>query len=69
MAGLRDGVIRRGSSWSYVIRVTDAKGASRPRWVGGFPTEQAAKQARDTARVAAAVVSTLIARKSLSSGI
>lgn len=54
MAGLRDGVIRRGSSWSYVIRVTGANGASRPRWVGGFPTEQAAKQARDAARVAAA---------------
>ena len=54
MGALRDGVIRRGATWSYVIRVTDSNGASRPRWVGGFPTEQAAKNARDDARVAAA---------------
>ncbi|MDQ2755535.1 MAG: tyrosine-type recombinase/integrase [Actinomycetota bacterium] len=53
MAALKDGVIRRGKSWSYVIRVTDASGASRPRWVGGFPSEDAAKAARDAARVAA----------------
>jgi integrase len=53
MAGLRDGVIRRGTTWSYVIRVTDARGVSHPRWVGGFPTEQAAKKARDAARVSA----------------
>lgn len=53
MAQLRDGVIRRGNSWSYVIRVTDARGVSKPRWVGGFPTEREAKQARDAARVAA----------------
>ena len=50
---LRDGVMRRGRTWSYVIRVTDPSGASRPRWVGGFPTEQAAKAARDEARVVA----------------
>lgn len=51
--GLRDGVIKRGKSWSYVIRVTNAEGVSRPRWVGGFPSEEAAKAARDEARVAA----------------
>jgi integrase len=50
---LRDGVIKRGHSWSYVIRVTDAAGISKPRWVGGFATEASAKAARDTARVAA----------------
>lgn len=50
---LRDGVIRRGNTWSYVIRVTDSQGVSKPRWVGGFPTEGAAKAARDKARVAA----------------
>ncbi len=50
---LRDGVIRRGSTWSYVIRVTDSTGASKPRWVGGFSSESAAKAARDKARVAA----------------
>ena len=50
---LRNGVIRRGNSWSYVIRVTDSAGVSKPRWVGGFPTEAAAKRARDEARIAA----------------
>jgi integrase len=53
MPVLRDGVIRRGGSWSFVIRVTDAAGVSKPRWVGGFRTEADAKAARDAARVAA----------------
>ena len=53
MSSLRDGVIRRGKSWSYVIRVTDSRGVSKPKWVGGFPTEAAAKEARDAARIAA----------------
>ena len=50
---LRNGVMRRGSTWSYVIRVTDNSGVSKPRWVGGFSTEAAAKRARDEARIAA----------------
>lgn len=50
---LRNGVIRRGTTWSYVIRVTDGRGVSKPRWVGGFPSEAAAKRARDEARIAA----------------
>jgi integrase len=54
MPRLRDGVIKRGGSWSYVIRVPDvATGVSKPRWVGGFDTEEAAKAARDEARVRA----------------
>ena len=54
MPKLRDGVIKRGGSWSYVIRVPDpATGVSRPKWVGGFDTEEAAKAARDEARVRA----------------
>lgn len=53
MAKLRDGVIRRGETWSYVIRVTDASGVSKPRWVGGFASEDEAKAARDEARVSA----------------
>ena len=54
MSKLRDGVIKRGSSWSYVIRVADpATGVSKPRWVGGFKTEEEAKSARDEARVRA----------------
>lgn len=51
---LRDGVMRRGNTWSYVIRVKDAStGISKPRWVGGFASEEAAKAARDEARVKA----------------
>lgn len=50
---VRDGVVRRGSTWSYVIRVKDASGISKPKWVGGFETEDDAKAARDQARVAA----------------
>ena len=47
MATLRDGVMKRGTTWSYVIRVTDpATGKSKPKWAGGFPTEQEAKAAR-----------------------
>jgi integrase len=46
--------MKRGSTWSYVIRVKDPEtGVSRPRWVGGFATEEAAKAARDEARVKA----------------
>ncbi|MEU9832278.1 tyrosine-type recombinase/integrase [Streptosporangium sp. NPDC048047] len=49
---LRDGVMKRGSTWSYVIRVKDPEtGESKPRWVGGFATEDDAKAARDEARV------------------
>ena len=51
---LRDGVMKRGSTWSYVIRVKDPEtGVSKPRWVSGFTTEQDAKAARDEARVKA----------------
>ncbi|MEW9532430.1 tyrosine-type recombinase/integrase [Microbispora sp. NPDC049125] len=49
---LRDGVMKRGSTWSYVIRVKDPEiGESKPKWVGGFATEDEAKAARDEARV------------------
>ena len=51
---LRDGVMKRGATWSYVIRVKDPEtGISKPRWVGGFATEEDAKAARDEARVKA----------------
>ncbi|MFC4533059.1 Arm DNA-binding domain-containing protein [Sphaerisporangium dianthi] len=53
-AKLRDGVMKRGKTWSYVIRVTDPEtGVSKPKWVGGFATEDEAKAARDEARVKA----------------
>src|SRR5262249_7580171 len=48
------GVMKRGTTWSYVMRVKDpGTGISKPRWVGGFATEQDAKAARDQARVSA----------------
>ena len=51
MPKLKDGLVKRGSTWSYVIRVPDpTTGRSRPLWVGGYPTESAAKIARDEAR-------------------
>lgn len=51
---LRDGLVKRGGTWSYVIRVHDPEsGVSRPRWVGGFRTEAEAKAAPDQARVSA----------------
>ena len=54
MPRLRDGVIKRGGSWSYVIRVQDpATGVTKPKWVGGFESEADAKAARDEARVRA----------------
>jgi integrase len=54
MSKLRQGVVKRGSTWSYVVRITDPNtGRSRPKWVGGFATEDEAKAARDEARVAA----------------
>jgi integrase len=54
MGTLRDGLMKRGNTWSFVIRVTDERtGVSKPKWAGGFATEAAAKEARDSARVAA----------------
>lgn len=54
MAELKDGLMKRGTKWYYVIRVKDpATGKSKPKWVGGFDLEEDAKEARDEARVAA----------------
>ena len=54
MGKLKDGVMKRGKTWSYVIRVIDPDtGLSKPKWVGGFATEDEAKEARDDARRAA----------------
>lgn len=48
---MRDGIIQRGKTWSYVVRERDPQsGKTKPRWVGGFPTRKAAKEARDGAR-------------------
>lgn len=48
---MKDGLMKRGETWSYVIRVPDpATGRTKPKWVGGFPTWKKAKEARDAAR-------------------
>ncbi|GEP34324.1 site-specific integrase [Nocardioides szechwanensis] len=48
---MKDGVIQRGKTFSYVIyEPNTATGKKRQRWVGGFPTRRAAKEARDAAR-------------------
>jgi len=52
---IKNGLVRRGKSWSYVLRVPDEiTGKTKPKWVGGFSTEKEAKLARDRARVALA---------------
>ncbi|MDN5893282.1 MAG: site-specific integrase [Nocardioides sp.] len=54
MGRQKDGVIKRGTKWSYVVRVPDpSTGKSKQVWVGGFANEQEAKEARDQARVEA----------------
>lgn len=52
---VKNGIVFTGRSWSYVLRVPDSStGKTKPKWVGGFTSEKAAKLARDTARVALA---------------
>lgn len=49
---MKNGIIKRGSTYSYVIRVPDlATGKTKAKWVGGFKTESEAKRERDKARV------------------
>lgn len=43
---MRSGVIKRGDTWTYVLRVADGTGAYKQKWVGGFSTEKEAKLAR-----------------------
>jgi integrase len=50
---MRNGVVRRGSTWSFVVRERDPEtGKTKPRWVGGFRTRKDAEKARDGARAA-----------------
>jgi integrase len=51
---MKDGIVKRGSTWSYVVRVRDAAtGKKHAQWKGGFATQDDAKAARDDARVEA----------------
>lgn len=48
---MRNGIIKRGSTYSYVVRERDPKtGKTKPRWIGGFRTRKDAERARDAAR-------------------
>lgn len=48
---MKNGVIRRGSTWWVVIREADpATGKTKPVWTGGFETEALAKAFRDERR-------------------
>lgn len=48
---MKDGIIKRGATYSYVVRERDPEtGKTKPRWVGGFRTVSDAKKARDKAR-------------------
>jgi len=62
---MKDGLIKRGSTWSYVVRVKDpATGKTRPEWHGGYRTRELARQARDDAR-SASNKGTYVPRKDL----
>jgi integrase len=48
---MRNGIVKRGSTWSYVVRERDPQtGKTRPRWVGGCKTRKEAEGKRDAAR-------------------
>ena len=50
----KDGIAKRGSSYSYIIRVKDPEtGISKQKWISGFATKEEAKSARDKARTEA----------------
>lgn len=52
---MRDGLVKRGATWSYVVRVPDpATGKTKPQWKGGFATKKEAKEARAKAMAAVA---------------
>jgi integrase len=49
---VKDGIAFTGKSWSYVLRIPDpVTGRTKPKWVGGFDSEESALLARDEARV------------------
>lgn len=51
MAAMKDGLIKRGDTWSYVLRIPDpTTGKTKPKWTGGYRTRAEAKAARDEAR-------------------
>ena len=40
----KDGIAKRGSSYSYIVRVKDPEtGISKQKWISGFATKEEAK--------------------------
>jgi integrase len=47
----KDGIAKRGSTYSYIVRVTDPEtGKKKQKWISGFATKAEAVSARDKAR-------------------
>lgn len=47
----KDGIAKRGSNYSYIVRVTDPEtGKKKQKWISGFATKAEAVSARDKAR-------------------
>jgi len=50
---VKDGLVKRGSTWSYIVRVRDPNtGKMKDQWKGGFATQTEARTARNDARSA-----------------
>src|SRR5690606_23934881 len=48
---MKDGLVKRGSTWAYVVSEVDATtGRKKPTWHGGYATQEDARVARDDAR-------------------
>lgn len=53
MTQVKDGLVKRGATWSYIVRVRDPQtGKMKDQWKGGFQTQKEAKAARNDARSA-----------------
>ena len=51
---MRDGLVKRGSRWAYVVSEVDGTtGKKKPVWHGGYASREDAKAARDDARAKA----------------
>lgn len=68
MSKMKNGVVQRGTTWSYVVREFDpASGKSKPVWRGGCRTQAEAKAKRAEA-IAAMAKGTYVARQDITVG-
>lgn len=68
MSKMKNGVIQRGNTWSYVIREVDpATGKIKPVWRGGFRTQSEAKAKRAEA-ITAMAKGTYVSRQDVTVG-